>query len=120
MDFAVFKIEVYLPEASIEALREAIHAAGACRVGNYDHCVSITSVRGYWRPLESATPYCGDIGRICEGTECKVEFQCPAEHLAGTLAAIRRVHPYEEPLINIIPLWNGRCLPPGEPPEKAQ
>ncbi|MDY0020732.1 MAG: YqfO family protein [Anaerolineae bacterium] len=100
------KIEIFIPEDHVEVLRDALAEVGAGRIGNYDHCVSVTDVRGYWRPLDGATPYLGEVGAICAGTECKVEVTCPRALAEAALKAIRAVHPYEEPLINVIPLLN--------------
>ncbi|QBD76997.1 cytochrome C biogenesis protein [Ktedonosporobacter rubrisoli] len=101
-----FKIETHIPEEYVERLRDELHLVGAGRVGNYDHCLSISQVRGYWRPLSGARPFAGTPGEICEGRECNVEVRCARQYIAEALAAIRRVHPYEEPLINVIPLFN--------------
>ncbi len=100
------KLEIYIPEDYVEPLRDALHAVGAGRVGNYDHCLSVTSVRGYWRPLQGAAPFQGCEGEISEGAECKVEVRCDRRDVPEALAAIRRVHPYEEPLVNVVPLAN--------------
>jgi hypothetical protein len=40
--------------------------------------------------------------------ESKVEVNVHEEKLVDVLQAIRSVHPYEEPLINVIPLANAR------------
>jgi hypothetical protein len=101
-----FKLEIFVPASHMDALREALAEAGAGRVGNYDHCCSVLNVRGYWRPLVGACPYQGRIGQIEEGEECKVEVNCPRDRVRDVLETIRRVHPYEEPVINIIPLAN--------------
>lgn len=105
-DVRMFKIEISIPEEYTEELREALNAAGACRVGNYDNCMSIRKTRGYWRPLEGAAPFSGTIGKISEGEEVQVEVRCAREHVREALAAARRVHPYEEPVISVIPLFN--------------
>ena len=104
--FETVKIEIYIPEGFIEPLREALHAAGAGRVGNYDHCMSIIDVVGYWRPLQGASPYQGQIGELEEGKECQVEVRCERQYVKDALRAIRKVHPYEEPVINVLPLLN--------------
>lgn len=104
--FPNVKIEVFIPEEFVKSLREELHKAGAGRIGNYDHCVSVTQVKGYWRPLAGTAPYAGEAGKISEGEECKVEVNCGQEHVGEALKAIRRIHPYEEPLINVIPLIN--------------
>lgn len=105
-DFPNVKIEIYIPEEFVEKLREELHKAQAGRIENYDHCISVTQVKGYWRPLMGATPYQGEVGKISEGTECKVEVNCGQEFIAEALKAIRRIHPYDKPLVNILPLIN--------------
>lgn len=101
-----FKIEIFIPEAYIESLRDELHKVNVGRIGHYDHCLSITTVRGYWRPLPGSNPYLGQVGEISTGTECKVEVNCPQEHISEALAVIQKIHPYDEPLINLIPLAN--------------
>jgi len=104
MEFTRVKLEIFIPETHVDGLREALAKAGAGVIGNYDHCCSIMPVKGYWRPLAGADPYNGTVGEISEGHEYKVEVNCPREILPQVIKSIRAVHPYEEPLINIIPL----------------
>ncbi len=104
MEFNRVKLEIFIPDDYVPALREALAAAGAGIIGNYDHCCSVSPVRGYWRPLEGADPYDGTVGQVSEGRESKVEVNCPRDSVPQVIQAIRAVHPYEEPLINILPL----------------
>jgi hypothetical protein len=106
MDFPQAKIEIFTPYEAVDAIREAVHQAGCGVIGDYDHCCSITEVRGFWRPLSGANPYDGEVGKISEGHECKIEVNCKAENVQQAVNAIRAAHPYEEPLINILPLLN--------------
>ena len=108
MEFSEAKIEIYVPQDYVIALRDALSAVGAGHIGDYDHCVSITQVTGYWRPLENAHPFNGEIGAICEGSECKIEIRCKKEFIAEAVKVIKQIHPYEEPVINIVPLANDR------------
>ncbi|HWQ46331.1 MAG TPA: hypothetical protein VN376_05655 [Longilinea sp.] len=98
------KIEIFIPEANLAELAEALHQAGAGRIGRYDHCLSIMPVKGTWRPLEGAEPYLGKVGELCTGEELKVEVNCPQENVKAALQAVRRVHPYDEPVINVLQL----------------
>lgn len=98
------KIEVNLPKEYTDALREALNDAGLLTEGAYDHVLGIQSVTGYWRPLEGADPHDGNIGEISCETEAKVEFRCRREQMQRAAEVIRAVHPYEEPLIQAIPL----------------
>lgn len=43
---------------------------------------------------------------ISFGTECKMEFRCRHMKIKEVLEAIKSIHPYEEPIINIISLLN--------------
>ena len=105
-DFTDVKIEIFTPLEYVLPLRDALANAGAGVIGNYDHCVAAHPIQGYYRPLAGANPFEGEVGVISEGTEYKVEVNCKRELVDAALAAIRSVHPYEEPLINIIPLAN--------------
>lgn len=102
----VFKIEIFVPAEVSDRIRAAIAEAGAGRIGDYDHCSSTVKVTGYWRPLVGANPYIGQEGKISSETEIKIEVNCNRELIPAVLKAIRDNHPYEEPVINIIPLVN--------------
>ena len=104
--FPVVKIECFIPDEFVEVLRNELNKINVGRIGNYDNCISITKVRGYWRPLEGSNPYNGEIGKICEGTESKIEVNCKWEEVENALHVIKSIHPYDEPLINIVPLLN--------------
>ena len=98
------KLEIFIPVSHMEPLREALRSVGAGAVGNYDSTLSYSPVKGCWRPLAGANPYDGKIGVLSEADEYKVEVCCLSEKLPQTISAIKKVHPYEEPVINVIPL----------------
>lgn len=104
MEFTRVKLEIYVPEEAVPPIREALNQLGACHIGSYDLCSSMVQVTGTWRPLPGAQPYNGEVGALCHGTECKLEAVCPRELAAEALAAARRLHPYEEPVIHVLPL----------------
>lgn len=105
-DISEVKLEIFIPIDHLDRLRQALAAVGAGQVGNYDNCCAVVEVRGYWRPLEGATPFLGEIGQVESGAECKLEVNCKSEKVRETIKAVRAVHPYEEPVINILPLAN--------------
>ena len=104
-DFEYCKLEIFLPETHLAALQVALQEADAGHIGNYDCCLSYSLVTGCWRPLEGTAPYLGRIGEISSEPELKVEVTCRTERVEETVAAVKRVHPYEEPVINVIPLY---------------
>jgi hypothetical protein len=105
---AVFKLEIYIPMDALDDVLDALHEAGAGVIGNYDHCFAVTQVSSTFRPLEGANPTLGRVGEMVSTGEAKVEVNVREPHLMAAIEAVRRVHPYEEPLINILPLANAR------------
>lgn len=106
MDFKYVKVEVLLPEEYIEKLRNKLNEFGFLSVGNYDNVVSYSETKGYWRPLEDSKPFSGSTREISFGTECKMEFRCPYKNIEDVIRIIKSIHPYEEPIINVLPLLN--------------
>lgn len=106
MEFKYFKLEIFIPETHLKQLQLALQKVDAGHIGNYDSCLSYSRVMGTWRPLEGTNPYIGSFGEISEEPEIKVEVCCKAERLLETKVAIKEVHPYEEPVINVIPLFD--------------
>lgn len=104
MEFDLYKLEIFIPESHLKALQKALQEADAGHIGNYDSCLSYSRVTGTWRPLEGTHPYIGSEGEISEEPEMKVEVTVLPEKLGDTVRKIREIHPYEEPVINIIPM----------------
>ncbi|MBQ9405281.1 MAG: divalent cation tolerance protein CutA [Desulfovibrio sp.] len=102
MDYC--KLEIFIPESHFRDLQQTLRQVDAGHLGNYDSCLSYSRVMGTWRPLEHTSPYIGTIGEVSEEPELKVEVTCRRDKLAETIAAIKRIHPYEEPVINALPL----------------
>lgn len=100
-----YKMEIFIPEDHFRQLEEALFEADAGHIGNYDSCLSYSRVTGTWRPLSGTHPYKGEESEVSEEPELKVEVTVKRERLSDTIAAVKRVHPYEEPVINVIPLY---------------
>lgn len=99
-----YKLEIFIPESHFRPLQKALQAVDAGHIGQYDSCLSYSRVTGTWRPLPGTDPYIGEEGIISEEPEFKVEVTIRAENLDRTIRAIKDVHPYEEPVINVIEL----------------
>ena len=105
-NFTDVKLEIFVPQEHALKIRDELAKIGIGVIGNYDHCVAMTAVRGFFRPLQGADPFEGDVGNISEVVEYKVEVNCRRDLVEEAVKVIRNVHPYEEPLINVIPLAN--------------
>ncbi|MFD9517130.1 hypothetical protein [Streptomyces sp. NPDC059979] len=98
------KIEISVPESHVERVLDALHTAGAGRVGEYARCSSVWQVTGTWQPLPGAQPYDGEVGLVQQGQECRIESVCRVEQARAVQQAVRDAHPYEEPVIHFLPL----------------
>ncbi|MFJ6010600.1 hypothetical protein [Streptomyces sp. NPDC092952] len=99
------KIEISVPESHAEAVIEALHGAGAGRVGAYARCSSVWKVTGSWQALPGSQPYDGEVGVTQHGEECRIESVCDVEQAAAVQRAVRAAHPYEEAVIHFLPLY---------------
>lgn len=98
------KLEIFIPKTHFKQLQIALQSVDAGHIGNYDTCLSYSNVVGTWRPLKNAHPYSGKQNELSQEIELKVEVRIKISDLEKTIQAIKAVHPYETPLINIIPL----------------
>lgn len=100
----MIKLSFYVPESHLEAVKEALFAAGAGRIGDYECCCWQTLGQGQFRPLPGSDPFLGEQGALERVEEYKVEMVCE-DHLAPALvAALKSAHPYEEPAFDLVRL----------------
>lgn len=100
-----YKIETFIPKEYIDKLRHSLNEINAlCIGGNYDYCMFVSRGIGSFRPLNGSKPYEGKIGEVCKTEEFKVEFCCKRDVVKKAVGIIKEVHPYEVPVINIIPI----------------
>lgn len=104
MQFDLYHLIVYVPESHAEATRKALADAGAGKIGNYDSCSFSLKGTGRFRPLEGAKPAIGSTGKIQAVPEERIEVVVKADQLKLVLNEIKRVHPYEEPAIHLLPM----------------
>ena len=98
------KLEVFIPESHLKKLQSVLRDADAGHIGNYDSCLSCSKVMSTWRPLFGTNPYIGEIGEVTEAEEVKVEVTVSTACVNDIIRKIKEIHPYEEPVINVIPL----------------
>lgn len=98
------KIFVTVPKENVESVRNAVCEAGAGKIGNYTFCTFASCGEGTFLPNDNANPFIGKNGKMEFVNELKLEFVCDTQKVKQVVTALRKVHPYEEPAIDIIPL----------------
>src|SRR4051812_29914839 len=99
-----YKIVVYVPEKDGDALREAMGNAGAGKIGNYTFCSHTSQGISRFKPGEGSNPTIGEVGKIAQVVEERIETVCHEEVLKDVIKAIRTTHPYEEPAFDVYPI----------------
>lgn len=96
------KIRTAIPVGDAEKVRQAMGEAGAGIQGNYAHCSSTIRSIGRFLPLAGANPKIGEVGQEEEVEEDIIEMLCHRDKVEDVISALKKVHPYEEPMIDII------------------
>jgi hypothetical protein len=98
------KLVVFVPMEALDAVRDALFAVGAGRIGDYERCSWYTEGTGTFFGGEGTAPTLGEAGREERVPEARVETVYPAEREAEVVRALRAAHPYEEPAFDLYPL----------------
>jgi dinuclear metal center YbgI/SA1388 family protein len=104
------KLIVFVPEPDAGGVLDALTAAGAGVIGNYERCAWMTTGTGTFRPGAGANPTIGSVGAIEEVAEYRLEMVVPRRLRSGVLTALVAAHPYEEPAYDLYEL---AALPAG-------
>ncbi|MFA7554529.1 MAG: NGG1p interacting factor NIF3 [Spongiibacteraceae bacterium] len=97
----MFKLCFYVPVTHLESVKEAVFAAGAGRVGDYDSCCWQVLGQGQFRPLASSSPFIGQQDVLETVAEYKVEMVCADDCIIDAVACLKQAHPYEEPAYHV-------------------
>lgn len=96
------KLSVYTPQTTAGQVRDALFAAGAGQIGNYQEASFSLEGTGTFRPMPGANPAIGEVGERASVDETLIEVIFP-DYLQGqVLNAMRNAHPYEVPAYQVV------------------
>lgn len=100
----MYKIITFVPIKDADKLRKVIGDAGAGVLGKYHHASFSTRGVGRFIPGAGAHPTIGEVGKMSEVDEERIEVICEGDKVKDVVAAIRKNHPYEEVPLEIYQL----------------
>ncbi len=100
------KLTTFCPLDRSSEVREALFAAGAGSIGDYDSCSFNMEGTGTFRASDSANPYIGEKGKLHYEKEDRIEVIYPVYKEREVLKQLLTSHPYEEVAYDIYPLEN--------------
>lgn len=103
---ALTKLVTFVPLEHTGTVLDALYAAGAGRIGNYENCSFRVEGKGTFKPNEQANPTVGE--RLIQETveENRIEVILPAHLEQQVTRALHLAHPYEEVAYYVTRLTN--------------
>lgn len=92
----MYKIVTFVPVKDADKVRLAMGDAGAGVLGKYHHASFSTRGIGRFTPGKGAQPTIGEVGKLQEVEEERIEVICQRDKVKDVIAAIKLTHPYEE------------------------
>ena len=99
-----YKLVTFVPTAHVDAVIDAMAAAGAGTIGDYERCAFRLDGIGTFTPGAGTNPHTGTIGEVNNEPEWRVEMVVPAGAIGDVVRAMRSAHPYEEVAWDLYPL----------------
>lgn len=102
----MYKVFVFAPKDKkiIRTIIDAAAKAGAGRIGKYNKCAFVTEGIGTWEADIDAHPHLGEVGKLQNIEEVKIEMQCSDDDVKEVVRAIKKVHLHEEIVIDVVKL----------------
>lgn len=91
-----YKLIFTVPIQSADAVRAAVGNAGAGKSDKYSFASFSSRGIGRFLPEAGASPAIGEVGKMEQVEEERVECQVDEVFIDEVLAALRASHPYEE------------------------
>jgi dinuclear metal center YbgI/SA1388 family protein len=101
------KLVVFVPDADLGKVSDALFSAGAGVIGQYNECSYRLAGTGTFYGTAATNPTVGQKGRREEVAEWRVEIVVPERLLGVVVSAMRKAHSYEEPAFDVYPLKPG-------------
>ncbi len=117
---AQVKLVTFVPPAHTEAVLDAVAAAGAGRIGDYERCSFRVRGTGTFTPGAGTDPFSGTVGEPAAEEEDRLEAVVPRRRAGDVVRALLDAHPYDEVAYDLVPLlgasagfgWVGRLPTP--------
>ena len=104
------KVLVTVPTEYTQEVRDAVCKAGAGIIGEYSYCTTCVKSLGTFMLNGNAKPYIGENNKLNFVEEDKLEVICDIKNAKRVISELRKVHPYDEPAIDVVPLIDEKSL----------
>jgi dinuclear metal center YbgI/SA1388 family protein len=104
------KVVTFAPAATVPTVIEALAAAGAGRIGDYELCAFAVEGVGRFVAGSTTQPIVGQAGASNAEPEVRVEMVAPEGRGEAIVEALIAAHPYEEPAFDLYRVASNHAL----------
>lgn len=101
---ALVKLVTFVPPGHTETVLDAVAAAGAGRIGDYERCSFRVRGTGTFTPGAGTDPFSGTVGEPSAEEEDRLEAVVPRRRAGDVARALLAAHPYDEVAYDLVPL----------------
>lgn len=98
----MYLLVVYVPEKSLESVKNVLFEAGAGKMENYSHCSWQALGQGQFMPEVGSSPFLGETNKLEKVDEYLLEVVCQDSVIKEVALAMINAHPYETPAYHIV------------------
>lgn len=100
------KLVTYVPTKEAATLKQALFAAGAGSIGNYDDCSFSNEGKGTYKGDANSNPVVGEKHEFITADETQITITFPKHKESAVIKTLKEAHPYEEVAYEILTLEN--------------
>ena len=93
----MYALIYYVPVSDHERVKQSIFDSGAGKTDHYEQCCWQVKGSGQFKALQGSQPAIGEIDKLQELSEYKVEMICADNKIKAVIKTLLSVHPYEQP-----------------------
>jgi dinuclear metal center YbgI/SA1388 family protein len=101
------KLVTFVSAEAVDRVLDAMAAAGAGDIGDYERCAFLVDGVGTFRAGASTNPTVGRAGELTRAPETRIEMVLPRSQRTAVVRALVEAHPYEEPAYDVFELASG-------------
>ena len=103
---SLFQLTTYVPPADKDKVMNALHAAGAGKMGRYSYCSFSVEGEGRFLGDTNSNPTIGQPEKLTKTPEEMIRLLVPKHAKQNILNALQKSHPYEAVAYELVALQN--------------
>lgn len=100
----MYVLVFHVPVTHAQQVKDAVFAAGAGKMSNYEQCCWQVLGTGQFFPSKGSRPFLGNEGKLEMVPEYRIETTVQQSDAKRVVEALICAHPYEVPSYHLVPV----------------